>query len=568
MNDSKYFVIAIGGTGMRCLESFVHLCAVGLFDDKEINVLTLDTDAQNGNKERTESLIHLYSSIKRKKGSSEEGHPNHNTFFSARLNLYSFYTSFGDKDKARDNYVNLSSVPNQEDSLKQDNEDLSDLFLEKDSVQQFDLAHGFRAQTHLGSMLMYHGIIEAARNVSLNKNTASKQDCELIEFLDKMAEAGKQARVFIFGSVFGGTGASSIPILPMAFKQAVAIQGKFSLNFQEMKFATTLLTQYFTFASPDEKQRKAEKGIVADAKLFPVNSQAALQFYQNDATVKECYRSLYHVGWPFGTSDYTNVSDTKTVTGGNEQKNACHVVELLCASAAFDFFNRKESELSNVDAQYYFHGVEQIPGTQTYNFTGNTFVGGSGNEHLADVFTNKLGAFLSFAHVILSKHQAAFDEDIHGTKAFIDFLNQNEDIKNKYHYETGLEIEEMDQIDKYMRQFAYSVVNSKLRRGWIYQIFDSLKGSNFIFKKDAFESDPVRLRSKDFDPGNIFVEEAHNWPTESGIIGIGGETSYNKLITILKTKAEPKEQEQHLTTIKEKFLAHLYNAITIAQKFV
>ena len=63
MNDSKYFVIAIGGTGMRCLESFVHLCAVGLFDDKEINVLTLDTDAQNGNKERTESLIHLYSSI-------------------------------------------------------------------------------------------------------------------------------------------------------------------------------------------------------------------------------------------------------------------------------------------------------------------------------------------------------------------------------------------------------------------------------------------------------------------------------------------------------------------------
>lgn len=568
MNDNKFFVIAIGGTGMRCLESFVHLCAVGLFDDKEINILTLDTDAQNGNKERTESLINLYNTIKKKKGSDDEGNPNHNTFFSAKLNLHSFYTDFGDKDSSRDNYVNLASVPNQEESLKQDNEDLSDLFLEKESVQKFDLAHGFRAQTHLGSMLMYHGIVEAARNVAANKDTARKQDRALIDFLDKMADAGKQARVFIFGSVFGGTGASSIPILPMAFKQAVSIQGKFTLNFQDMKFGTTLLTQYFSFTSPDDNQKKAEKGIIADSKLFPVNSQAALQFYQNDSTVKECYKSLYHVGWPLGTTDYSSTNASKTITGGNEQKNACHLVELLCASAAYDFFNKKDSELTNVDAQYFFHGVEQIPGTNTYNFVGSTFVGGPGYENLADVFTNKLGAFLSFAHVILSKHQAAFSEETHGTKAFIDFLNQNDDILNKYHYEQGISDDEMDEIDKYMRLFAYSVVNSKLQNGWLYQIFDSLNGSNFIFKKDAFESDPARLISKDFDPGNIFVDDAHNWPNESGVLGIGGETSYNKLITILKTKSEPKEQEQRLTTVKEKFLAHLYNAITIAQKFV
>ena len=32
------FVIAIGGTGMRCLEAFVHLCAVGMFDNKETKV--------------------------------------------------------------------------------------------------------------------------------------------------------------------------------------------------------------------------------------------------------------------------------------------------------------------------------------------------------------------------------------------------------------------------------------------------------------------------------------------------------------------------------------------------
>ena len=56
----KLFVIAIGGTGMRCLESFVHLCAIGMFDNEEIEILTLDTDQTNGNKGRVEQLIEHY----------------------------------------------------------------------------------------------------------------------------------------------------------------------------------------------------------------------------------------------------------------------------------------------------------------------------------------------------------------------------------------------------------------------------------------------------------------------------------------------------------------------------
>ena len=48
MND-KLFLIAIGGTGMRCLEAFVHLCAAGMFDDQEIEILTLYTDPTTGN---------------------------------------------------------------------------------------------------------------------------------------------------------------------------------------------------------------------------------------------------------------------------------------------------------------------------------------------------------------------------------------------------------------------------------------------------------------------------------------------------------------------------------------
>ena len=42
--EEKLFVIAIGGTGMRCLESFVHLCAIGMFDNKEIEFVKMNAD--------------------------------------------------------------------------------------------------------------------------------------------------------------------------------------------------------------------------------------------------------------------------------------------------------------------------------------------------------------------------------------------------------------------------------------------------------------------------------------------------------------------------------------------
>ncbi|MBL0031086.1 MAG: hypothetical protein IPP27_02505 [Bacteroidetes bacterium] len=41
---------------------------------------------------------------------------------------------------------------------------------------------------------------------------------ELESFVSKIKIAGSNARVFIFGSIFGGTGASSIPVIPKAYK--------------------------------------------------------------------------------------------------------------------------------------------------------------------------------------------------------------------------------------------------------------------------------------------------------------------------------------------------------------
>ena len=530
---------------MRCLESFVHLCAIGMFDNEEIEILTLDTDQTNGNKGRVEQLIELYNRIK--SNNIEEidgGQPNVDTFFSAKLNLYRFYTDY--TDQSRKTYKLLSAMQNATDEQNKDNQDLADLFLDADTVQTFDLDHGYRAQTHLGSMLMYHGIIEAATNYTKNKTGAARQEVELIDFLNLLAQAGQNARVFVFGSVFGGTGASSIPVIPIALKEAVSISSTNTLDLSQVKFGSTLLTEYFTFTAPDDTQKSKER-IVADANNFALNSQAALQFYQDDPTVKSVYRKLYHVGWPLQS---VNVSDgaSTTITGGAEQKNACHVAELMCACAAYDFFTLPDDELTNStkEAEYLYRSVP-FSGN-SFDFTGEDFVGPRGN-----VFMNKLGAMLSLAHIILVKHAAI--RGMAGIKGLLErFKKQN---INAYDSLTDQQAKEMDE---YFKKFAYDINKTgHFIPGWIYQIRNSVGSGAFIFKPEAFP-DGASLRN--VDPGDIFVDEKHKW--DKTLLGNRYDNFIEKTVT--DSRCQPKES-QKVNTVKEKFLAHIYNGITIAQKF-
>lgn len=540
----KLFVIAIGGTGMRCLESFVHLCAIGMFDNEEIEILTLDTDQANGNKGRVEQLIDLYNRIKSNETDNiDGGEPNVDTFFSAKLNLHKFFTNY--TDQSRKTYSLLSSMQNATSEQNQDNKDLASLFLDPDTVQSFDLSHGYRAQTHLGSMLMYHGIVEAAIHYAKDKNSASREEIELADFLTLLSQAGSQARVFVFGSVFGGTGASSIPVIPTALKEAVDILGATTLDLTKAKFGSTLLTEYFTFTAPDD-QMKQQQFVVADSNNFAINSQAALQFYQGDPTVKQVYRRLYHIGWPLQSEDVSEGS-LATVTGGAEQKNKCHVVELMCACAAYDFFTVDDSELGDFGHQAeYLYRVVNFSGN-SFNFSGGDFLGAKG-----DIFMNKLGAMFSLAHVILAKHEAAF-----GHPGFKGLLERFE--KQDIHDYDALTNEQAEEIDKYLKMFAYDIEDGNLKPGWIYQIQSSTGSGRFMFRPEAF---PDKSGIKSVDPGDIFVDERHRW--DKSFMSNRYDHFIDKIVA--DRRCLPKDK-QKVNTVKERFLAHIYNGITIAQKF-
>lgn len=548
----KLFVIAIGGTGMRCLESFVHLCASGLYDNDTIEILTLDTDLSNGNKGRVERLIHLYNRVKTNDIETIGGEPRTNTFFSAKLNLYRFAADYSSAE--RRTLAQLARQTKGTAEEREDNQDLLDLMFDRDTVQDFQLDHGYRAQTHLGSLLMYHSIVEAARRASKGSADISESERDLKKFLEILQKNSENSRVFVFGSIFGGTGASSIPVIPLALKDAIKIlsMGKNELNLDKTKFGSTLLTDYFTFATPNESQLKKEK-VIADSKNFALNSQAALKFYYGDPTVKNAYKKLYHIGWPTTKkADFSRKDDSgNIITGGKEQENDCHIAELLCATAAFDFFIADDLN-SNSEAKYLYRTVENSD-SDILKLTGASFIG----SEYGEMFENKLGALLSTAYIILTQYKGASETEC-GTQILLDKLPAQ-----GIDYYKDLTPEQAKEIDEYMKEFAFKFVKARFIPGWIFQIKNS-SNATFLFRSQAF---PTTVSGAlNVDPGDIFEDETHNW-VKSGLFSKKSpEKSFDELYKKIKDPKSTPSEEQG-SSVKERFLAHLYNAITMAQNY-
>jgi hypothetical protein len=530
----KYFIIGIGGTGMRCIEALTHLCAIGMFDNKEIDVLSIDTDTNNGNKGRSEQLLDRYIRIK----GGISGKPTANTFFSAKLNIYKFAPEYSGN---RLTYELISGLNLGSEDSKRENKALSDLFFDSD-VQQFKLDHGYRAQTHLGSHLMYHCIVEAARNVREGKGR--KEDKELAEFLDKIYQAGENARVFILGSIFGGTGASSIPIIPKALRDAVRIKDPNAEIHSNAKFGCSLLSEYFSFNVPDGVQKKEQK-IIADSNNFSRNSQAALMFYQGDTTVKSVYRLMYHIGWPKRANFSEENNSGKTITGGGEQKNPCHITELMCACAAYDFFNRHDFDQHDIvykSAEYR---------NESFQFDFRDFLGVEKTRE----FMNKMGAFFAFAHIIITREKGGFGEN--GTKNLVNKFKQN-NIDDYVH----LPDNDTRDLDEFVKAFAFTYdTKGNVIPGWIFQIRQSVPGE-FLFNVDAFSKDPKKLQSFHF--GKLFNDEKFQFANSRLAIKASERDPYEAFRHVIQTDAsvKPDPVRQKVERDNEKFLAHSYNTLT------
>lgn len=459
----QFFVLGIGGTGMRCIESLIHLCAMGMFDDTEIQLLALDTDKNNGNFSRLKEVKEAYLNAKGMDKANRVTHKD--TFFSANIKYYEFSPNYEQKStfKAVFNYGDTQYNHREET-------DLADLVL-SENVEDFNLRHGYRAQTHLGSMMMYHSIIEAAN---------SPISSELKSFLSELIKASQngQPRVFILGSVFGGTGASSIPIIPQAISKAAEIMSNGAANvLKSAYFGSTLLTAYFSFRAPSGNELSNQK-IIATSDKFALNSQVAMMFYDDDTTVKSTYQKFYMMGtsgleWDPMQRESDKI--TETITGGEQQKNDSHYIELLAACAALDFYNTDDSTLQqNKEHHKTDYQYRSINDNGKFDF--QDFVG----AERAKEFAQKFGMLIAFA--LFCNGSDDFVESVRtgGHKEIQEF--------------TGIDVNQVVNLKKYFNLFfVRKNGDGTLKEGWLRQIHRSTGGGdNYLFNANLFSPDTFK----------------------------------------------------------------------------
>jgi hypothetical protein len=299
------YMIGIGGTGARCIEAAAHLSAAGLFPDTKLYTLFVDPDESNGNLERAKVTLDLH--IKGQKmalGSSsllqtrvQRGDP-------------AVWSPFGGTSSAEAQLRKAFSYS----QIKAQNEEIAGLFdaLYSKNEKKADLSVGFRGHPSIGAALM-------AQQLSLS-------DVEPWDTFRALVTndtgTGKTPRIFLCGSVFGGTGAAGLPTIGKLVRQE--LQEKSNGNFE---ISAGLVLPYFSFeGTPQDEDLKAQ------SEHFIPNTQSALKYYWNKRH-DDIFDGMYVVGDP----DMSPVGEASV--GGPRQENKSHFVELLVALGAADFFH-------------------------------------------------------------------------------------------------------------------------------------------------------------------------------------------------------------------------------------
>ncbi|MFQ5640006.1 MAG: hypothetical protein ACE5IR_18660 [bacterium] len=304
---AKNYLIGIGGTGARVIEAMAFMCAAG-YGPEELNVFLVDPDAGNGNLTRTKTLLSLYKECQERFAATKPGEPFRTKIKSPEKFVWEI---FEDKDTTLSNYINYQN-------LKQTRRDLAGLaeVLFTESELMTKLNEGFRGHPAIGAVVM------SSPPEDKNPWKTLWEDIE-------RATRVNELRVFLVGSIFGGTGAAGIPTFgaPDMIKfnpnARVGEQSKVLLG-------GALVMPYFTFDSDDG----TTESLFISSADFPIATRAALHYYN---TKDLAFDQLYFIG------DSLAQRVGRFSPGSLKQENAPHYIEMTTGLAACDFFDQPDN---------------------------------------------------------------------------------------------------------------------------------------------------------------------------------------------------------------------------------
>ncbi|HPS31307.1 MAG TPA: hypothetical protein PLZ43_13695 [bacterium] len=338
----KNYLIGIGGTGARVIESAVYLCAAGYGPDN-LTVFLIDPDSGNGNLDRTKTVIKRYQECRKKLGGFCD--PRSGKIFKTDIKIpgtkkedeqlvWGIFTADakdGDATKLN-NMLGYNIMKDQAPGLSQ----VVDLLFTKEELDS-QLTEGFRGHPSIGALTMSSAINEDKVFDKEPWKTFMKD----VEMMTNANDIG----VFLVGSIFGGTGAAGVPTF--AHKSILKENPKAKIGeLSKIALGGALVLPYFSYDKDpaNEKKEKDAGKIFAKVEEFALATKAALSFYNE----KELgFDQVYFIG------DSSAYSVGGFATGKGEQKNNAHYIEIVTALSSFDFFSQPVTTKDKIQKKHF-----------------------------------------------------------------------------------------------------------------------------------------------------------------------------------------------------------------------
>jgi hypothetical protein len=302
---AKNFLIGIGGTGAKCIESFLHVAASGAGPD-DTWVGLIDQDQSNGNVSRTRQLLSTYTQLRtRMRDSAISQLADGNDFLRTNIELPS-ESLWCPLDKAN---LSLRAMFNY-DMLRPELKALMDALYDPASEQNMPLEMGFRGRPAIGAPVI------------LSQAESGHPFWEgLLDSVRQMGGGGLEVRIFLVGSIFGGTGAAGFPNVARAIRAKLKKAG----IERGVSIGGAMMLPYFSFPVGEED------GVFALSDVFLEQAQGALHYYERLFEREPVFDSVYLLGWrPL-------IPLRAFHPGKNDQRNPPLVPELYAALAAVHF---------------------------------------------------------------------------------------------------------------------------------------------------------------------------------------------------------------------------------------
>ena len=309
------FYLGIGGTGSKCVDSYVYACATGL-GPENLWIGMVDQDEGCGNVEKTSINIERYQRVRkilRTPGLSDIN--NKTNLFKTNIITVPGQTNWPPLKGSGSTKPTLKNIF-KFNALKDEIQDVINCLYHPNEELSLELDEGFRGRPSIGAAAILSRVQE---NEPFWQNIFNSIDS---------AKQGNQVRIFLVSSIFGGQGASGFPSIARLIRKILEQKG----IKEGVHIGGALMLPYFSFPKPPAE----EMGIVAYSDSFLEQTRGALDYYGrlfDEKNYQKTFDQFYVVGWD------PLIQLKNFAKGGPNQKNPALLPEIFTALAASKFFS-------------------------------------------------------------------------------------------------------------------------------------------------------------------------------------------------------------------------------------